>query len=98
MPIRTKWHVPQQTRLSEAIAGAKSPSDAAKIGSHVQQSAPWYQRRDKVFTNLMRLKMEQSISIRVWLITLARKPMAYIDPFSSYLGCGLSVFVCPIIK
>ena len=82
--------------LSEAIVGAKTPSDAAKIGSRVQQSAPWYQRRDEVLTDLMRLKMEQSLSVRVWLTTLAGKPMAYIDRFSSYLGCGLNARVAEV--
>ena len=82
--------------LSEAIAGAKTPSDATKIGNRIQPVPEWYQRRDQILKSIADMKMRESASVRLTLLILADKPMAYIDPFSGYLGCGLNARVAAV--
>jgi ribA/ribD-fused uncharacterized protein len=83
--------------LRKAIAAAKKPIDAAKLGSKIKSKSKWYDCRDEVMEDVLNLKLEQVPEVLTYLENYKGMEFVCIDEFNNHWGCGHKLKVAELI-
>jgi len=73
-----------QPQLADSIIN--SPLEWANIGSKISLSTEWYEARDKIMKDNMRLKMQQNQYVHTFLVY--GKVFVYVSKLYPYWSCG----------